>query len=190
MRRMSAPDCLITSCGASTLPSDFDILRPSSAMVKPWVSTMSNGARPRVPHDSSSEDWNQPRCWSEPSRYMTVSGPPSCLRAMPARPGKCRGSSSTNACVEPEFEPDIADVVDLLPLLVGERAEEALARARRIPGVRALLLEGVGDALVHRRVVEDLDRAVALLAHEHRDRHAPGALARDHPVGPRIRSCR
>jgi len=26
---------------------------------------------------SSSEDWNQPRCWSEPSRYMTLSGPPS-----------------------------------------------------------------------------------------------------------------
>ncbi len=25
---MSAPDCLITSCGAVTLPSDFDILRP------------------------------------------------------------------------------------------------------------------------------------------------------------------
>jgi NTE family protein len=24
--------------------------------------------RPRVPQLSSSEDWNQPRCWSEPSR--------------------------------------------------------------------------------------------------------------------------
>src|SRR5438309_1976103 len=24
MRRMSAPDCLMTSCGATTLPSDFD----------------------------------------------------------------------------------------------------------------------------------------------------------------------
>src|SRR4026209_1570957 len=49
MRRMSAPDCLITSCGAVTLPSDFDILRPCSSSTKPWVSTTSNGARPRGP---------------------------------------------------------------------------------------------------------------------------------------------
>ena len=35
-------------------------------------------------------------------------------------------------------------------------------------------------------VLQDLDRAVAVLAHEHRDRHAPGALARDHPVGPAL----
>ena len=102
MRRMSAPDCLITSCGAVTLPSDFDILRPFSSSTKPWVSTTSNGAPPRVPHDSSSEEWNQPRCWSEPSRYITVSAPPSFLRRMPASPGKCTGSSSTKACVEPE----------------------------------------------------------------------------------------
>ena len=65
---MSAPNLSIVSCGAVTLPSDFDILRPSSSRTKPWVSTASNGARPRVPHASSSDDWNQPRCWSEPSR--------------------------------------------------------------------------------------------------------------------------
>ena len=35
-------------------------------------------------------------------------------------------------------------------------------------------------------IVEDLDRAVALLPDEHRDRHAPGALARDHPVGAAV----
>src|SRR5215468_4115654 len=99
---MSAPECLITSCGATTLPSDFDILRPSSSRVKPCVTTTSNGAPPRVPHDSSSEDWNQPRCWSEPSRYITASVPPSCLRLSPVKAGKCPGSSSTKACVEPE----------------------------------------------------------------------------------------
>src|SRR6202043_979981 len=63
-----------------------------------------------------------------------------------------------------------------------ERAEKAFARARRIPGVRALLLEGVGDARIDLRVLEDFDRPIALFAHERRDRHAPGALARDHPV--------
>src|SRR5256885_10688726 len=99
---MSAPDWRITSCGAVTLPSDFDILYPSSSSTKPWVSTTSNGATPRVPQDSSSEDWNQPRCWSEPSRYITVSRPPWIARLMPASEGKCTGSSSTKAWVEPE----------------------------------------------------------------------------------------
>src|SRR5204862_3210065 len=70
------------------------------------------------------------------------------------------------------------------PVFVGERAEEALAGAGLVPGVGALLLEGVGDALADLRILEDFGRAVGLLAHEHRDRHAPGALARDHPVGP------
>src|SRR3954462_2356508 len=102
MRRISAPDCLMTSCGAVPLPSDFDILRPPSSSTKPCVSTTSNGARPRVPQLSSSDEWNQPRCWSEPSRYITVSLPPSTLRLMPASDGKCSGSSSTKACVEPE----------------------------------------------------------------------------------------
>src|SRR5580704_17687079 len=92
----------MTFCGSTVLPTDFDILRPFSSSVNPWVSTISNGARPRVPQLSSSDDWNQPRCWSEPSRYITVSLPPSTLRLMPARPGKCTGSSSTKAWVEPE----------------------------------------------------------------------------------------
>src|ERR1700754_4935592 len=99
---MSAPDCFITSCGTTTLPSDFDIFRPPSASTKPCVSTTSNGARPRVPQLSNSDDWNQPRCWSEPSRYITVSSPPSTLRLMPLSPGKCTGSSNTKAWVEPE----------------------------------------------------------------------------------------
>src|SRR4051794_18932203 len=81
------------------------------------------------------------------------------------------------------IEPDIENIVDLLPRLVREAAEETLARAGRVPSVGALGLERIADALVHRLVLQDFDRAVALLAHEHRDRHAPGALARDDPVG-------
>ena len=81
------------------------------------------------------------------------------------------------------IEPDVADVVDLLPVLVGQRAEETLPRPVHVPGIGAFQLEGVGDALVDGGVLQDIGGAVALLAHEHRDRHAPGALARDHPVG-------
>ena len=84
------------------------------------------------------------------------------------------------------IEPDIENVVDLLPVFVGALAEEALARAVGVPGVGAFLREGVHDARVHALVLQDFGRAVALLAHEHRDRHAPGALARDHPVGPAL----
>ena len=65
---MSAPWVFIRSLGEMQLPSDFDILRPSASTTKPWVRTVSKGARPRVPQLSSSELWNQPRCWSEPSR--------------------------------------------------------------------------------------------------------------------------
>ena len=67
-RRISTPYLSATSCGAVTLPRDFDILRPCSSITKPSVSTALNGAAPRVPTASSNDDWNQPRCWSEPSR--------------------------------------------------------------------------------------------------------------------------
>ncbi len=65
---MSAPSEFITDWGATTLPSDLDILRPLSSTVKPWVSTARYGAAPSVATAVSSELWNQPRCWSEPSR--------------------------------------------------------------------------------------------------------------------------
>ena len=45
-------------------------------------------------------------------------------------------------------EPDIEDVVDLLPVFVREAAEKTLARAIGIPGVCALLLEGLADTFV------------------------------------------
>ena len=173
----------MTFCGSTVLPTDFDILRPFSSSVKPWVSTMSNGARPRVPQLSSSEDWNQPRCWSEPSRYITVSRAAIDLALDAGEARKMHGVFQHESVGRAGIEPDVADVVDLLPFLVGVRAEKAFARAVHVPGVGAFFFEGVGDALVDGGVLQDLGRAVALLAHEHRDRHAPGALARDHPVG-------
>ena len=54
-----------------TLPTDFDILRPSRSIRKPCVSTSVKGGRPRVASATSSDLWNQPRCWSLPSRYMS-----------------------------------------------------------------------------------------------------------------------
>ena len=140
---------------------------------------MSNGAPPRVPQLSRSDDWNQPRCWSEPFEidHRVGTAVLGCRRT--ARSSR---TSSVNAWVEPESNQTSRISSTFLPLLVGQLAEKALARALGIPGVGALPLEGVGDALIDARVVEDLDRAVGARAHEHRDRHAPGTLARDDPV--------
>ena len=62
------PSLLPTSCGSMPFPSDFDILRPCASTVKPWVSSALYGAWPSIAQPVSSDEWNQPRCWSEPSR--------------------------------------------------------------------------------------------------------------------------
>ncbi len=92
-----------------------------------------------------------------------------------------------NAVLEDEgvrragIEPDLDQIVDLVVIVgVVLVAEETRLRALGEPGVGALVLEGLGDARVDVLVVKDL---VLALAHENRKRHAPGALARQHPVG-------
>ncbi|MNY19839.1 hypothetical protein D3C86_1532930 [compost metagenome] len=57
------------------MPSDLDILRPFSSTTKPWVSRPRYGAWPSMAAPVSKEEWNQPRCWSEPSRYRSARGP-------------------------------------------------------------------------------------------------------------------
>ena len=69
---MSAPRVSETFCGAMTLPFDLDILRPLPSTTKPCVRSALYGARPSIAQPVSSELWNQPRCWSEPSRYMSA----------------------------------------------------------------------------------------------------------------------
>ena len=69
---MSAPFLSMIFSGFITLPSDFDIFCPSGPMMKPCVRTVRYGAVPRVATLLSSEVWNQPRCWSLPSRYMSA----------------------------------------------------------------------------------------------------------------------
>ena len=59
-------------------------------------------------------------------------------------------------------------------------------RALREPGVRTLGLEGIEDALLQLLGALELgarDHLARFLVDEHRDRHAPGALPGDHPVG-------
>src|SRR5271165_5703941 len=62
-------------------------------------------------------------------------------------------------------------------------AEETFPRAFSVPSIRPLGLERLGNALIDRRILEDLSGTVGGFAHKYGDRHAPGTLPRDHPVG-------
>ncbi len=77
------------------------------------------------------------------------------------------------------LEPHVDDVHHLLVVCgIAAVAEEA-RRRRGIPGIRAFGGERLDDAGHHGRVAQRLAGAAF---DEHRDRHAPGALAADAPV--------
>ena len=77
------------------------------------------------------------------------------------------------------IEPDIENVVDLFVFSGSWSGQKARGGACREPGIGAFLLESVRDALIDLLVDEDF---LCVLIDEDRDRHAPGALARDHPI--------
>ncbi len=72
---------------------------------------------------------------------MTWSGPPLGLAPDAGEAGEVFGIFQHEGMGGAGIEPDIEDVVDFLPVLVGARAEEAFARAGLIPGVGAFLFE-------------------------------------------------
>src|SRR5258708_21331283 len=80
------------------------------------------------------------------------------------------------------IEPDIEDVRHLLVIGRVAIAEEDLG-VGRVPRVRALALESLGDAVDDALIAQ---RLAAALVDEDGDRHAPGARARPLPVGARL----
>src|SRR6478609_7489634 len=86
-RHTSAPWVFIRSSTLMVLPSLLLILWPFLSTMKPWVSTVLNGDLPCSATDGSSECWNQPRCWSEPSRYRSAGNCAfcACLERQPSR---------------------------------------------------------------------------------------------------------
>ena len=147
----------------TTLPSDFDIFSPLSSTTKPWVRTVSKGAVPVVPTAVRIDDWNQPRCWSDPSRYMNAG------IAQPEILGQ------HGAMARSRLEPDVEDVA-FLP----ERRAAALgtgcARRRQLldrpgePGVGSLGAEEIAE-MADRLGGQEL--VMTGRAAERGDRHAP-----------------
>ena len=88
------------------------------------------------------------------------------------------------------IEPDIENIVDLLPVFVGELAEKTLARAGRVPGVGAFRVESVDDGGTDIGIVEDLDRAVLLVLDEQARSARPRRAGGKSPSPAGIRSCR
>src|SRR5262249_60783422 len=74
------------------------------------------------------------------------------------------------------IEPDIENVVDLLPAVIRELAEEAFARTRLVPGIRTFVLEGFDDPQFDLGILQNFDRAVRLLLHKQCPRHPPPTL--------------
>src|SRR3546814_12830582 len=81
-----------------TLPTDLLILRPWPSTTKPCVSSPLYGGWPYSMQPVSSDEWNQPRCWSEPSRYRSA-GQASSAPCEP--PSAWSLPPSTLACVVP-----------------------------------------------------------------------------------------
>ena len=130
---------------------------------------------------SSSELWNQPRCWSWPSRYRSASGPvvvvhPGCVRAAQHVPEGGAESNHTSR-------------MSCSWCSAARLRRPGFLRRHAAPGLDAALLDD-GCRLVH-----DLHAcAGAARPNPHAGRragHAPAALARDAPVGrPAIMSRR
>jgi len=81
----------MTFCGSTVLPIDFDILRPFSSSVKRGEQRRRTAARAAGAAAFQQRRLEPAAVLVRASRYITVSRPPSTLRWMPARPGKCSG---------------------------------------------------------------------------------------------------
>ena len=142
------------------LPRDLHILRPCAvdgeAVREQRLVRRAAVERRRV----SSEEWNQPRCWSEPSRYRSA-GKPSAAACEPR---------ITLRCVEPGIEPDVQHVVDLFVLRgLRRRADPRRARATTPRCRRAPPLRGRSSSSGRRARVQ----LRGFLVQEKRQRHAP-----------------
>jgi hypothetical protein len=94
------PACRILPAARRRCPATWTSCMPLPSTTKPWVSKPLYGARPSMAQPVSRMEWNQPRCWSEPSRYRSA-GP--VLLAAACEPRStchawCRNRTRRPAC--------------------------------------------------------------------------------------------
>ena len=121
---------------------------------------MSNGASPRVPQDSKQRRLKPAAVLVGAFEIHHRLVAAVVLAPDAGERRKVCGVLQHEGVRRAGIEPDVENVVDLLPALVGELAEKAFARARLVPGIGALFLEGIDDAHIDVGIVENLDRAV------------------------------
>ena len=102
------------------------------------------------------------------------------------RPGQLGPEGQHRLVARPGVEPDVEDVAlaferGAAARRAGHALGDELLDRPLVPRVGAVHVEDAGGALDERRRQQ---RFAALDAVDRRDRHAPGALARDAPVGP------
>ena len=171
---MSAPLSLMTSCGSMTLPSDFDILRAVVVDDEAVGDDLLNGGR------AARAEADEQRAL-EPAAMLVAA-----LEVDVGRPGQLGPGGQHRLVARPGVEPDVEDVAlaferGAAARRAGHALGDELLDRPLVPGVGAVHVEDAGRALDERRRQQ---RFAALDAVDRRDRHAPGALARDAPVGP------
>ena len=97
--------------------------------------------------------------------------------------------------VSPQQAPEVYEMVQTLTRNAGLPMpklcvipKEALLRTRLVPGVRPLSLERIQNTRIHGLVAQQKLRIGRQGPRFHKagQRHAPSALAREHPIGPRL----
>ncbi len=134
--------------------------RPCSSRVHPAVATCEYGARPRRATEVSSEEWNQPRCWSPPSRYRHLRCAfallEGCICGFQLRIGLADGEPA-GAGVEPDVE-NVGFLAEFRAAAVGAGGAggQQVGHVGGVPGLGALALEQIDDLAVERRVDDGL----------------------------------
>ncbi len=186
-RRMSAPDCLITSCGATRVAErlrhlaavlveheavgqhDVDRARGRACRSSRAARNGTSRGAGRSLRDTSRCRARRRPCGGCRRAREVLAGPPARRR------GSSRSRTRRRGCRRPSARPRW-------------RARRGSARAR--PAAYQASAPSCSKASAMRSLTRSSLRIAtapsALLAHEHGDRHAPGALARDHPVGPAL----
>ena len=144
---------------------------PLASIVKPWVRTASYGARPRVPQLSSKRRL-------EPAAVLVRAfdievGGPALFGPVPALEREDVGAAAV--------EPDVEDVGR------PSRNRRGCGSAEEGGGIVRVQASTPCSPIAStmRALTSLVDQQLAgLPLDEERDRHAPGALAADHPVGP------